>query len=78
VGEPPEPGEALLARVRYHAESVPARLLGHSDAGFRIALDEPVRAAAPGQAVVLYRPTPGDGDEVVGGGVIERGARAAY
>ena len=78
VGEPPEPGDALLARVRYHAESVPARLVARSGDGFRLALDRPVRAAAPGQAVVLYRPTPGDGDEVVGGGVIERGARAAF
>ncbi len=77
VGEPPAPGDRLLARVRYHAESVPARLLDRSEEGFRLALDQPVRAAAPGQAVVLYRPTPGDGDEVVGGGVIERGARAA-
>ena len=64
--------------MRYHAESVPARLLGRSADGFRFALDRPVRAAAPGQAVVLYRATPGDGDEVVGGGVIERGARAAF
>ena len=78
VGEPPEPGEPLLARVRYHAEPTPARLAALSADGFRLALDRPVRAVAPGQAVVLYRPTPGDGDEVVGGGVIERGTRAAF
>ena len=77
VGEPPQPGEPLLARARYHGEPVPARLLDRSEDGFRLALERPVRAAAPGQAVVLYRATPGDGDEVVGGGVIERGARAA-
>ena len=77
VGEPPEPGEPLLARARYHGESVPARLLDRSEDGFRLALERPVRAAAPGQAVVVYRATPGDGDEVVGGGVIERGAREA-
>ncbi|MCY4615211.1 MAG: hypothetical protein OXC71_02300 [Chloroflexi bacterium] len=77
VGEPPEPGEPLLARARYHGEFVPARLLERSEEGFRLALERPVRAAAPGQAVVVYRATPGDGDEVVGGGVIERGAREA-
>ena len=78
VGEPPATGEPLLARVRYHAESAPARLIERSPDGFRLGLDRPVRAVAPGQAVALYRPTPGDGDEVVGGGVIERGARAAF
>ena len=78
VGEPPAAGERLLARVRYHGEPTPARVAERSADGFRLALDRPVRAAAPGQAVVLYRPTPGDGDEVVGGGVIERAAREAF
>lgn len=35
-----------------------------------VTLDEPVRAVAPGQAIVLYH-----GDEVVGGGTIRQGAR---
>jgi tRNA-specific 2-thiouridylase len=34
--------------------------------GFVVEFSRPVRAAAPGQAVVLYR-----GNEVVGGGTIE-------
>jgi tRNA-uridine 2-sulfurtransferase len=35
-----------------------------------IALDEPVSAITPGQSLVMY-----DGERVLGGGVIERGAR---
>jgi len=35
---------------------------------FELGFETPVRAVAPGQAVVLYR-----GTEVVGGGTIERG-----
>ena len=77
VGEPPADGERLLARVRYHGELVPAQLLERSGDGFRLTLGRPVRAAAPGQAVVVYRPDTGDGEEVVGGGVIERGRREA-
>jgi tRNA-specific 2-thiouridylase len=75
VADPPEPGEPLLARVRYHGDSAPARLRALTANGFRIDLERPVRAVAPGQAVVLYRPGERDGDEVVGGGTIERGLR---
>ena len=38
----------------------------YEDDGFTVEFARPVRAAAPGQALVLYR-----GDEVVGGGTIE-------
>ncbi len=73
VSAPPEPGERLLARVRYHGEPSPARVAELGGDGFRLDLERPVRAAAPGQAVVLYRPAAaGEGDEVVGGGTIER------
>ena len=67
VSAPPAPGEALTARVRYHGAAVEARVSECSGAGFRVDCARPVRAVAPGQAVVLYR-----GDEVVGGGTIER------
>ena len=73
VSEPPRDGEPLRARVRYHGEAVPAKLEARSDEGFRVTLDRPARAVAPGQAVVLYRAGGDDGDEVVGGGTIERG-----
>ena len=75
VREAPRPGDALLARIRAHGPLVPARLTTLDAAGFRVAFEEPVRAAAPGQAIVLYRPDDEHGPEVAGGGTIERGLR---
>ena len=73
VREMPWPGEPLLARIRAHGPLVPARLAELDSEGFRIDFEEPVRAAAPGQAIVLYRPDAERGHEVAGGGTIERG-----
>ena len=75
VAAAPAVGERLTARVRYHAEIVEAWVSGYDgDAPgggrFTVEFGRPVRAAAPGQALVLYR-----GTEVVGGGTIERGSR---
>ena len=72
VVAPPAIGERLTARVRYHAEPAEACVAAYegagSDARFTVEFARPVRAAAPGQALVLYR-----GDEVVGGGTIDGG-----
>ncbi len=62
----PVVGASLTARIRYHAPLVAARVVAIDGAGFSIEFQRPVRAIAPGQAVVLY-----DGDAVVGGGTIE-------
>ena len=43
--------------------------------GFTLACERPLRAIAPGQAVVLYHPDAEAGDEVVGGGAIEGSLR---
>ena len=67
VATPPAPDEVLTARVRYHGATVEARVSDCTAQGFRVDCSRPVRAVAPGQAVVLYR-----GDEVVGGGTIDR------
>ena len=67
VVAPPEPGEPLLARIRYHAAEASMRLVALDEAGFTVEFEEPVRAPAPGQAIVLYR-----GTEVVGGGTLRR------
>ncbi len=69
TSEPPLPGEPLTARIRYHAEDAPARVVAFEadGGGFTVEFDRPVRGPAPGQALVLYRD-----DEVVGGGTIER------
>ncbi len=68
VLEPPSLDEPLTARVRYHADEVPCFVTALSPEGFDVTFESPVRAVAPGQAVVLYRDT-----EVVGGGTIQQG-----
>ena len=78
VAGAPAVGERLTARVRYHAEIVEALVSAYEGAPagdpdgarFTVEFARPVRAAAPGQALVLYR-----GTEVVGGGTIEAGVR---
>ena len=67
VGQPPEIGEPLTARVRYHGADIPGRITSSTVDSFTFTADTAVRAAAPGQAAVLYRDT-----EVVGGGTIEQ------
>lgn len=65
----PEAGRRFLGRLRssqalrgMRVESVVG------DGALRIVFDEPVQGVAPGQSLVLY-----DGDDVVGGGVIDGG-----
>lgn len=55
-----------MVQVRAHGEPVPARLVSVDDEVVA-QLDEPVRGAAPGQAMVLY-----DGDRVIGSATIRR------
>ena len=55
---------ACEARLRYHAQAIPATY-----AGGRLSLHEPFLGAAPGQAAVLY-----SGSRVLGGGIIEAAA----
>ncbi len=69
VGAPPQLGEPLSARIRHHAEPVPARVSAIDGSSFELQFETPVRAVAPGQAAVLYR-----GGEVVGGDTIEPAA----
>ena len=65
-GETPAEPVRARAKIRYRhrEENVTAFPL---PGGVRLLFDAPQRAATPGQAAVLY-----DGDEVLGGGVIER------
>jgi tRNA-specific 2-thiouridylase len=57
----------IAARIRYRQRLQPATAEQVSGGEIRIEFDEPQRAVAPGQAVVMY-----DGDIVVGGGTIRR------
>ncbi len=66
-GKPPPAGARLQARVRYRQAAVPARLRAIEADCMQVQLEQPVRAATPGQALVLYA-----GDVCLGGGRIVR------
>ena len=69
---PPARGRRALARVRYRHAGAYGWVSPLAEDGFRVDFEAPLRAPAPGQAVVLY-----DGDEVIGGGWIDRAVGAA-
>ena len=57
----------VTAKTRYKAKEAPATAEALSDGTVRVTFENPERAVATGQAVVLY-----DGDLVVGGGTITK------
>jgi tRNA-specific 2-thiouridylase len=61
----PGPGEPVTARIRHNGGLLEAEIEGEDPVTVRF--KAPARAIAPGQAVVLY-----SGDEVLGGGWIDR------
>lgn len=65
VAEAPREPMRVMARTRYHGAEAAAYVSALDDGNVRIIFEKPQRAAAAGQAVVLY-----DGDTVVGGGTI--------
>jgi len=69
--EPPSDDEWIpcLAKIRYNAEPVPARVRWMDDDQLEVQFDEPQLAVAPGQAVVCY-----DDDAVICGGWINQAA----
>jgi tRNA-specific 2-thiouridylase len=60
------------ARIRHRAEEVPATVYPEENAQARVVFDHPVRAVTPGQSCVFY-----EGDVVLGGGVIRKGAKTS-
>jgi tRNA-specific 2-thiouridylase len=70
--DPVAVGAPVQVQVRHRAPPAPAEVVRLSHDEIEIALDAPVSAITPGQSLVLY-----DHDRVLGGGIIERGARAA-
>ena len=64
-GSHPEGPLRVSAKIRYKASESPATLVSHGDWA-EVRFDGPQRAVTSGQAVVFY-----DGDELVGGGIIE-------
>ena len=57
----------VTAKIRYRHKEQPAIAWQTPDGILHVKFDEPQRAITKGQAVVMY-----DGDEVVGGGVINK------
>ncbi len=65
--ERPASNMKVTAKVRYKDNDTSATVHPLEDGTIRVIFDNPKRAITPGQSVVLY-----DGDDLVGGGVIER------
>jgi tRNA-specific 2-thiouridylase len=65
-GVAPQAGSELTAKVRYRQPDQAVRIEQISEDGMQLKFQQAQRAVTPGQSVVLY-----DGDECLGGGIIE-------
>jgi tRNA-uridine 2-sulfurtransferase len=72
VGSRPEAPLRAHVKIRYRTPAVPGTVIPLDAGSVRVEFDAPQRAVTPGQAAVFY-----DGDEVLGGGAIERACPAA-
>jgi tRNA-specific 2-thiouridylase len=57
-------------QIRYRAPAIPCTIRSSGDGACEIRFQEPCQAVTPGQAAVFYR-----GEQLLGGGWIERGLR---
>lgn len=65
---PPENGFEVTTKIRYKDSGALSRLFVQEDGSVKIEFYDAVKSIAPGQSAVFY-----EGDEVVGGGIIQRG-----
>ena len=70
AGRPPS-DPLVEVKVRYRSKPIPATIATEAGGTWRVEFSEPKPAPAPGQSAVFY-----DGDEVLGGGVIDDVLRA--
>lgn len=63
------PGTEVLAKIRYRDSGTPAHLYPQEDGSVLVHFFDPAKGVAPGQSAVFY-----DGDDVIGGGIIQRPA----
>src|SRR5439155_492564 len=70
--DPPAVGARLQVQARHRSVAAPAEVVRAAGDEIELALEEPLRAIAPGQSAVLY-----DDTRVLGGGFIERSVRGA-
>jgi tRNA-uridine 2-sulfurtransferase len=71
AGEAPRSGAAIEAKARYKAEPATAALIDTAGENATIRFAKRQRALTPGQAIAFY-----GGDEVLGGGTIQRAWRS--
>jgi len=69
----PKKQETLSCKVRYRATDVPCEIVELQNDMVQLSFPEPVRAVAPGQAVVFY-----SNDETVGGGWIDEATISSH
>lgn len=72
AGAPPQGPVRVQAKIRYQATLAEATWIPLPGDQARVEFDAPLRDITPGQAVVAYQ-----GDEVLGGGIIEQSLPAA-
>ena len=61
------PGMEVIAKIRYKDPGTPAHLFPGDDGGILVHFFEGAKGVAPGQSAVFY-----EGDDVIGGGIIQR------
>ena len=66
-GSCPALNSKLKAKIRYRQEEQPCQIIEHNEGKIVVQFDAPQTAIAPGQSVVFY-----DGDDCLGGGIIEQ------
>lgn len=70
IGSPGEPKISAEVQIRYRAAALPCTIAPKNDGRCEVRFEEAFPAVTPGQAAVFFR-----GDEVLGGGWIERALR---